>query len=676
MSRTKKITMWSAISISALLLICVLFLLMFDWNRAKPWLNEKVSEATGRRFAINGDLVLTWQRAEPATGTWRDWIPAPRLSARDVTLGNPEWAKADSNMAEIGHITFSVNPLPLLNKTIVIPSLQLDDPNVALQRVSKDKDNWTFKQTEPSAWTLDLQRLYFYRGEITLKDQVEHIDAKANIDTLEPTAVNDYVMGWKITGTYNGARITGDGKAGALLALKNVDKPFPLEAKLAVGKTVIRINGTVTKPQELAAIDMRLYLAGASMADLYPLTGITLPKTPEFSTEGHLIGVMDKQGGKWTYEKFKGKVGDSDIAGSLVYESKQPRPLLSGTVVSNLLQLSDLGPVIGADSNESKKERGVAANQPAGKVLPVEKFTTERWGSIDADVKITGHKIVHSASLPIENLDTHLKLQDSVITLSPLKFGVAGGNLIGDIKLDGRNNMIKAEAKVSARHLKLKQLFPTFQPMQASFGEVNGDTSLSGTGNSIASLLATSNGEIKSLINEGTISKLLLEQIGLNIGNIVISKLFGDKQVQLNCMATDLAVTNGLVQTRTFIVDTDDAVMYVTGTVDLAKEQLNLTIKPETKGLRIVSLRAPLYVTGEFANPKVGVDTGVLALKAGSAVALAVVAPVTALLPLINVGTQEENKCTALLKEARSKPVAPPPGKTYKAKAASKEAAK
>ncbi|ABR89753.1 AsmA protein [Janthinobacterium sp. Marseille] len=664
--------MWSAIVFSALLLVCVLFLLMFDWNRAKPWLNERVSEATGRHFAINGDLILTWQRAEPATGTWRDWIPAPRLSAHDVTLGNPEWAKPDSNMAEIGHITFSVNPLPLLNKTIVIPSLQLDDPNLALQRVSKGKDNWTFKQSDPSEWTLDLQRLYFYRGEITLKDEVEHIDAKANIDTLEPTAVNDFVMGWKISGTFNGARISGDGKAGALLALKNVDKPFPLEARLNVGKTSIRVNGTVTKPQELAAIDMRLHLSGASMADLYPLTGITLPKTPEFSTEGHLIGVTNKAGGKWTYEKFKGKVGDSDIAGTLVYEAKQPRPLLSGTVVSNLLQLSDLGPVIGADSNESKKERGVAANQPADKVLPVEKFTTERWGSIDADVQITGHKIVHSASLPIENLDTHLKLQDSVVTLSPLKFGVAGGNLIGDIKLDGRNNVIKAEAKVSARHLKLKQLFPTFQPMQASFGEVNGDTSLSGTGNSIASLLATSNGEIKSLINEGTISKLLLEQIGLNIGNIVISKLFGDKQVKLNCMATDLSVTNGLVQTRTFIVDTDDAVMYITGTVDLAKEQLNLTIKPETKGLRIVSLRAPIYVTGEFANPKVGVDTGVLALKAGSAVALAVVAPVTALLPLINVGNPEENKCTSLLKEARGKPVAPPPGKTYKAKAPAK----
>src|SRR5690606_1863153 len=242
-------------------------------------------------------------------------------------------------------------------------------------------------------------------------------------------------------------------------------------------------------------------------------------------------------------------------------------------------------------------------------------------------VKISGKKIVRDASLPIENLDTHLKLNDSVVTLTPLNFGVAGGNMVSNIKLDGRNNIIKAEAKISARHLKLKQLFPTFQPMQASFGEVNGDASLSATGNSIASMLATSNGEIKALVNEGTISKLLLEQIGLNIGNVILSQLFGDKQVQLNCMATDLSVTNGLIETRTLIVDTEDAILNITGNINLAKEELDLTIHPKSKGLRIVSLRAPLYVTGDFKKPDVNVDKGVLALKAGGAAVLGALAP-------------------------------------------------
>lgn len=668
MPRTKKIILWSAIGPSAIVFACVIFLLAFDWNHARPWINAHVSEATGRDFAINGDLDLAWQRPQVSTGTWRDWIPVPRLSAQDVTLGNPDWSQTGPNMMEVGHITFSVNPLPLLNKTIVIPTLQLDDPIVKLERLRDGRNNWTFKQNAPSAWVLDLQGLLFHEGEISLRDELKHIDAKASIDTLEPDAANDFVMGWKLSGTFNGARISGDGKAGALLALKNVDKPFPLQAQLNVGQTSIRVKGNVTKPQDLAAIDMQLHLSGASMADLYPLTGITLPKTPEFSTEGHLIGTTNALGGNWTYDKFSGKVGASDINGTLTYESKKPRPLLSGSVVSNLLRLSDLGPIIGADSNQSKRERGVAVTQPANKILPVEKFTTERWGSMDADVKISGRKIIRDASLPIENLDTHLKLNDRVVTLTPLNFGVAGGNMTGNIKLDGRDNIIKAEAKISARHLKLKQLFPTFQPMQASFGEINGDTSLSATGNSIASMLANSNGEIKALINEGTISKLLLEQIGLNIGNIILSELFGDKQVQLNCMATDLAVTNGIVQTRTLIVDTDDATLYVTGKIDLAQEKLDLTINPKSKGLRIVSLRTPLYVAGDFKTPRVNVDKGVLALKAGSAIALGALAPVTALLPLVNVGSNEESKCKVLLKEAQAKPVALPPGKTYKSK--------
>ena len=95
--------------------------------------------------------------------------------------------------------------------------------------------------------------------------------------------------------------------------------------------------------------------------------------------------------------------------------------------------------------------------------------------------------------------------------------------------------------KLNARHLKLKQLFPTFEPMQASFGEVNGDTSLRATGNSVATLLGSSNGDFKLLMNDGAISKTLLETAGLNVGNIVLAKLFGDKTVQINCAATDLA---------------------------------------------------------------------------------------------------------------------------------------
>jgi uncharacterized protein involved in outer membrane biogenesis len=333
-------------------------------------------------------------------------------------------------------------------------------------------------------------------------------------------------------------------------------------------------------------------------------------------------------------------------------------------VLSNQLRLEDLAPLIGADSNASKAQRGVAPVQPAGKVLPTEEFHTERWGSIDADVKFTGRKIIRQKALPIQDLVADVHLNNSVLSLTPLNFGVAGGNLVSTIKLDGSGKTIKAEMKMSARHLKIKQLFPTLESSRASLGEINGDAALSGVGNSVAALLATSNGELKALINQGTMSKYILEAAGLNIANVVLTKLFGDKPVKLNCLASDFAITNGVMQTRTFVLDTEDAIITVSGQIDLAKELLALDVRPKSKGLRIITLRSPLYVAGSFKSPDVGVNKGVLALKAGGAIALGVVAPVAGLLPLVNMGAAQQTDCAGLLAEARQKPAAPPPGKT------------
>jgi uncharacterized protein involved in outer membrane biogenesis len=145
---------------------------------------------------------------------------------------------------------------------------------------------------------------------------------------------------------------------------------------------------------------------------------------------------------------------------------------------------------------------------------------------------------------------------------------------------------------------------------------------------------------------------------------VLLTKLSGDRPIQLNCAAADFAVNKGLMQTRTAIVDTREAVIRADGTVNLASEQLNLVVRPSTKALRIFTLRTPLLVRGTFKHPSFGVDKGKLALKAGVAVALATVAaPVAALVPLINTGQPKQPECGSVPPSARRKPVAPPPGK-------------
>lgn len=683
MRRAIKIVAGVLLGVAALFAVVIALFMTYDWNRAKPWLNTRVSDAIGRPFSINGNLSLTWEKPPTRQIGWRNYLPWPHLSGEDIRISNPDWAKAAPYMTQVKRVHFSLNPLPLLEKKIAIPIVELESPKVSLERTSTAQNNWTFKtNAPPSEWRLALGEVALDRAEVKLADAVKHADITATVDTLDGQQIavppNTYGISWTLNGSLNKEKITGSGKAGAVLSLQNQGAPFPLEADLKMGKSVlIQVKGTLTRPSDLAAVDMRLHLAGASMARLYALTGVVLPETPAFSTEGHLTGNPNRNGGNWVYEKFTGKVGSSDLSGTLEYRSQQngsalTRPVLTGSVVSQLLQFKDLGPLIGADSNASKENRGVAPVQPAGKVLPVEQFHTDRWGSMDADIQFTGKKIIRSQDLPIDNLVTNLRLKDSVVTLTPLNFGAAGGSFNSDIVLDGRDNLIKAEMKISARHLKLKQLFPSFESMQASLGEVNGDASLSATGSSISSLLGNSNGEVKALINQGSISKLLLEEMGLNIGNIVLTQLAGDKQIQINCLASDFAVTSGIMQTRTFIVDTQESITNVDGQISLAKEQLDLKIDPHSKGLRVISLRTPLYVTGSFKSPRISPDKGVMALKAGGAIALAALAPIVALAPLVALGPDQNSACASLLADAGSKPRAPPPGKTRSDRAARK----
>ena len=666
-SRRARIALAAAGLLIAVPATAIIVLINADWNRARPWLSARTSEALGRPFTIEGDLTLAWRQEGRQPG-WRGALPWPHLQARNVRMGNPDGIAGDPahpQSATVSQLAFSLDPLALLEKKIVIPELRFDAPQLRLLRGKDGRNNWTFEKKNPdSPWRFELQSVVFSKGTVYLTDAITQSDMRADIDTINDAR---YGIAWTLVGTYRGAPIKGSGKAGGVLSLQRQATPFPLQAEMHSAGTTLAIDGTLTRPTNLAALDVLLKISGPSMAQLYALTGVLLPETPPFSAQGRLTGVLKRGGSDWTYDKFSGKVGSSDISGSAKYLERKPRNILTGNVHSKLLHLNDLGPLVGADNRASKVQRGAQLNQPAGRVLPVETFRTERWTSLDADVRYTADTITRDANLPISQVDTHIVLKDSVLSLDPLNFNIAGGTLVSRIRMDGSGKTapgrIAADMKATARHMQIKQLFPNLGPLQASVGQINGDAALTATGNSAASLLGNSNGEVKALINGGSVSKLLLEEMGLNIGSVVLAKLSGDKQVRLNCMAADFSVTHGLMQTRQFIVDTEDATLHVDGTINLDNEKLDLTLQPDSKGVRIFSLRSPLYVKGTFSDPDVSVDKGVLALRAGGALALAAVAPFAALLPLVNAGPGEQSECAALLSQAGRKPVAPPPGK-------------
>ncbi|SHN41986.1 hypothetical protein SAMN05192549_113103 [Duganella sacchari] len=653
-SRPLKIVLGLFATLALVLVAVVIFILTFDWNRARPWINHRVSDSIGREFAINGDLRVHWEQGDATEPGWRRYVPRPRISAANVSIANPAWTTAGPQLASVGSIVVAVHPLPLLHKEVVITDLEVDKVTVAAQRRADGSNTWTFKDNGPSEWEVDIQRLSLGEGDLRYLDDGIKLDLRAKASGINEGAdAQKYGLRFDLSGSYRNAPVTGGGKVGKVLTLRDEHSNFPVQAQANLGKNKIAIEGQITDPRAPAGLDLKLSLGGASMADLYPLTGVLLPETPPYATTGRLIGKKAGAIWNWTYKDFSGTVGGSDLEGTLAYSPRKPRPLLTGAVTSRQLRLEDLGPTIGAESNEKKANRGKPQNQPDDKALPVEQFNTAKWDALDADVKFTGKKLVRTHDIPLQDIETHIKMNNKVLTLTPLNFGMAGGDITSNIKLDGRQKVIDAQVRMAARHLKIRQLFPKLESMQASVGEVSADAALAGKGNSVSAMLATSSGEMGATVSEGSVSKFILEAAGLNIANLVFVKLFGDKQIQLNCMAGDFVVEHGKAEARRFVVDTQEAVINVSGNVDMAKETLDFDVRPHTKGVRIISLRTPLYARGTFTNPDVGPQKGPLALKAGAAVALAtVVSPIAAVIPLINPGKVEPVDCKALLAEA------------------------
>ncbi|MFZ4832372.1 AsmA family protein [Rouxiella sp. Mn2063] len=688
MTRTGKVVSWIAAAVVIVLIVLIIFITTFDWNRLKPTINSKVSAELNRTFAIRGDLGVDWSR-QKEEGGWRAWVPWPHIHAEDIVLGNPQDIPGSEQMVTLQRVDASIAPLALLGKKVLIPRLWLKQPDASLVRLADGKNNWTFtlansqdkdsgQSQQSSDWSFQLNDIVFDRGQINFKDATLKADFRATIDPLgKPlpfaevvgdkgqkedkkqanVVTPDYVFGWKIEGKYRGEPLSGSGKIGGMIALQDANARFPLQADVRSGKTRVVVAGTLTDPLNLGALDLRLKFSGQTLSDLYGLTGVLLPQTPPYSTDGHLSAQLQQPAGaKYQYQDFNGQIGDSDIHGSLIYLASKPRPKLSGDITSNQLRFADLAPLIGADSNTDKAKRGEATRQPADKALPVEQFDTKSWRAMDADVKFSAKRIEHGKSLPLSDLSTHLKLDNGTILMDPLRFGVAGGNLNSTVRLEGDKSPMRGRVDLHVRKLQLKALLPNVESMKKSLGQLNGDATLSGTGNSVAALLGTGNGELKLLINDGVISRSLMEIAGLNVGNYLVSRLFGDDEVKINCAAADVNIKNGLAKPDLLVFDTENALINVTGTSNFANERLDLTIDPDSKGMRVLTLRSPLYVRGTFKHPDAGVKPGPLIARGAAAVALGVVlTPAAGLLALVSPSDNETNQCGAILRKMKQK---------------------
>lgn len=625
--------------LAMLVVVAALFIgvaAMPNWNWLRGPIAHAVSVKTGRTLRIGGDLDLAFG--------WRH----VHIRAGHVTFSNPPWA-TQNNMIDVEKVALDVAILPLFRREIVIDDARLDHTELAFEQSLDGRKNWLLDRNQRDEKArIVVRHLAASDGRVAYDDPARGTHLRARVATSQggPDKPGG-IFTFSVHGRYKGQALVAQGDGDSVLALRDARTPYRVNVTGQIGSTRVRADGRITDLLKLSAVDLEIALSGNSLAQLYPLLGVVFPDTPPYATRGHLLHSAHQ----WRYEKFTGRVGKSDIAGTLRVDTGTARPYLVAELNSKSLNFADLGPLVG-----TRQDQGAAASptrRAPGRVLPDTAFRTERWTRMDANVTLSAESIVRPQALPISRLSTHLQLRDGYLTLDPLRFGVAGGTLAGSVRLDGRRTPIRAAAAINARKLELAQLFPTLDRSKTSLGEFNGTVDLKGRGDSVAAMLGSADGQVSMLIDGGEISKLMMETVSLHVLEMLQLKLAGDKPVRIRCGIADFGVTQGVMQPNTLVLDTDVTRIDGAGRIDLSQESLDLTVRPKTKKLSLVALRTPIHVRGSFAHPQVSLDKGRLAVRGLSSVALGAVNPALALVPLIDAGPGAESECRRLIEEAK-----------------------
>ncbi|MGH8619026.1 MAG: AsmA family protein [Burkholderiales bacterium] len=629
----------AALGVVAIVVVAGAFLLaLFDWNWLKGPLESRVAAATGRALVIAG----------PVNGEWR-WRPfGPRLRLEGVRFANPEWADADALLtAEAVEIRVAL--LPLLAGRVHILDLGLLRPVVNLERSADGRATWQFDREQRDAGSaprIDVLRVD--EGRLRYRDALTAARLEASLVDLPGDDKEG--LHFTVKGQLRGESVALNGKTASLLVLQDLSRRLPIEADGKIADTQVRVRGEIEGLLRFENATLRYAVSGPTLRRLAPIFGVPLVDTPPYAVSG----LLTRDGNRWETSDLKGKVGASDIAGTVSVVTGGVKPALEARLTSTLLDLADLGPLIGRTPAVS-----ATPATAAGRVLPSRSIDLSRIHELDAHVTLTAKRVVRAADFPFDDFNADFRLRDAQIVIDPLEFGMADGSLRARVTLDARQSVIASSVNGRLRDVRVAKIFPKQAAVGEAAGTLSGTIELRGRGNSVAALLGTADGRATLLLANGRVPSVVPALADLD-GARVLASLLGKKPESVHCAAIDLRAQQGLVTPAVAVIETESTVLNLTGQAHLRDETLDLKIAQAPKNVSFLSVRTPILVTGMFANPRLAPDPAPLAARGAAALLLGLINPLAALFALLETGPGEDGRCPALQRAMPPQPAPAP----------------
>lgn len=649
-----RLAKWIGITAGALIAVVVLFLALFDWNLLRGRVERLAASRLARPVHIARLHVVPLRLH-------------PYAEVDGLEIGNPAWA-GGGLMASARRVMVQIALPSLLAGNLVLTRVELSDPDFYLFRGADGRANWLFgepsghatgppqKRDRPARLPL-VHQLFIDSGRLRLIDREQELffaggfGAAQGRPAQRGRPVEQGQRGGGSVGTQPFS-LSGKGRlnrrpftlevTGGPLIWAETHKPYPYDVRVVASDIHASAHGIVPNPFDLGRLSVTAAVSGNDLADLYYLTGLALPNSHPYQLSGHL----ERTGSHFEFTNVEGRLGRSDLGGSVSIDMVSERPRVSATLLSHALYLADLAPIFGTTVTPEAQKW----------LLPRARLDLERFRGMDADVRYRAERI-EAHGLPVRSADVHVDLDHGLLRLDPFSFTLPEGTVAGVTSLDARHDIPLTHIDLRLRHIHLSEFRTAALEQPPLSGVLVGRIDLDGHGDSVHAFASTADGTVSAVLPNGDVDQAFVELAGIDVarglGLLLTDK---NKQVPVRCGIADFTARSGVLRVQNMVLDTQTVLITGKGDVNLKRERLDLDVSGHPKRFRFFRLKTPIAISGTLRKPSIGLKPGSAPVQAGAAAILGALAtPFAAIAAFVDPGLAKDADCRSLIDEAKSK---------------------
>ena len=616
-------TMKAAAGIGVLLLLILVTLALvrftIDLESQKGVVQAVVSHALGRTVAIEGSLKVSTSLR-------------PVFIVEGVRVGNPP-GFSEGDFLRMASVRLEAAVLPLLSGRIHVVDFDIKGLEMALRVDDQKRVNWLF--SAPASGTdqpeeapakaapdpsqalasdvFELDRFHLERLVVTFQRPEMDRPTELVIEKGDGVAVAGQPLKLSLSGTLREEPFQTEIKAASLEELIEKNQTW-MDIETAVAGAIIRLDGRIDLARMLHSLQLGASIKGSQLERFNRLTGLDLPPIPEYGIEAQYVA----QGKTVALEKFRVFVGSSELVGGAVLNDTVDPPEIKIDLKSPLVQINDFDFPEWSARQKTATEAAANATQPenpsdAKNALAQSQalLSPEFLSRFNGYLTVSAEKVQSGKDMLGKGL---LKAQvlEGRITIDPLELDVPGGAITMAMTLKPGREDTQAGIKVKSDNFDIGVLARRRDPETNMGGRINLDIDLSSSANELRDLLANGSGYLDFSAQPENLRAGIIDLWAINLITGILSR--ADKgQSQIQCLIGRWSMTNGLLTSDAFVIDTSRMRICGQGSADFKKEAFDLKVRPTPKRAEFFSLATPLEVQGQFSDFEVGVVKGGLA---------------------------------------------------------------